>query len=176
MQNQEANTVAEIVVKEMVSCYWVPLAFWAIWSPQFSLRCAGYLESRTTPQHTHPLRRDGWALQLDLGSSASQVCQWSLERLGSSSATTDGGILHVSPQYYWWNPCNDMMGCDLRLPVDLFIGRPEDEPPEQRSDYAQNLLNQLEKVHDYVWQYKQLVPDHLVMRICPCGLMNMHSL
>jgi len=24
-----------------------------------------------------------------------------------------------------------MMGCDLRLPVDLFIGRPEDEPPVQ---------------------------------------------
>jgi len=46
------------------------------------------------------------------------------------------------------NPPVMMMGCDLRLPVDLFIGRPEDEPPVQKSDYAQNLLNCLKKVHD----------------------------
>ena len=51
------------------------------------------------------------------------------------------------------NPPVMVMGRHLRLPVDLFIGRPEDEPPRQKSDYAQNLLNCLEKVHDNARQH-----------------------
>ena len=53
-------------------------------------------------------------------------------------------------------PAMMMMGRDLSLPVDLFIGRPEDEPPVQKSDYAQNLLNRLGKVHEYARQHLKL--------------------
>ena len=46
-------------------------------------------------------------------------------------------------------PAMMMMGRDLRLPIDLFIGRPSDEQPVHKSDYTQALLNCLEEVHDY---------------------------
>ena len=46
-------------------------------------------------------------------------------------------------------PAMMMMGQNLQLPVDLFIGRPEEEQPEHKSDYARTLLNRLDKVHNY---------------------------
>ena len=49
-----------------------------------------------------------------------------------------------------------MMGRNLRLPVDLFIGRPEDEQPVHKSNYAQALLNRLEKVQDYARQHLKM--------------------
>ena len=50
---------------------------------------------------------------------------------------------------------------NLRLPVDLFIGRPEDEQPVHKSDYARALLSRLEKVHDYARQHLKLKSDKM---------------
>ena len=55
------------------------------------------------------------------------------QRLGSSSATTDDATGET--------PAMMIMGHDLRLPVYLFIGRPEDEQPVQKTNYTQDLLN-----------------------------------
>ena len=54
-----------------------------------------------------------------------------------------------------------MMGRNLRLPVDFFIGRPDDEQQVHKSDCAQTLLNCLEKVHDYAWQYLKMKGDKM---------------
>ena len=58
-------------------------------------------------------------------------------------------------------PAMMMTGQDLRLPVDLFIGRPSDEQPVHKSDYAQALLNRLEKLHDYARQHLKLKSDKM---------------
>ena len=49
-------------------------------------------------------------------------------------------------------PAMIMMGWNLRLPVDLFIGRPDDGHPVLKSDCAQALFNRLGKVYDYARQ------------------------
>ena len=40
-------------------------------------------------------------------------------------------------------PAQLMMGRDLRLPIDLLIGRPEDEVPQHASTYAEELQERL---------------------------------
>ena len=54
-----------------------------------------------------------------------------------------------------------MMRRNLQLPVDLFIGRPDDDQPVHTSDYAQPLLNGLEKVHDYARQHLKMKSDKM---------------
>lgn len=49
-----------------------------------------------------------------------------------------------------------MMERNLQLLVYLFIGRPDDEQPVHKSDYAQTLFNRLEKVHDNARQHLKM--------------------
>ena len=58
-------------------------------------------------------------------------------------------------------PAMMMMGRNLRLPVDLFIGRPEEEQPEHKSEYARTLLDRLEKVHNYARQHLKMKSDKM---------------
>ena len=53
-------------------------------------------------------------------------------------------------------PALMIMGRNLWLPVDLFIGRPEDEQPIHISDYAPTLINRLEKMYDYARQHLKM--------------------
>ena len=46
-------------------------------------------------------------------------------------------------------PAKMMMRRDLRLPIDLFVGRPSEEVPVHRSAYAQQLHNHLERIHSF---------------------------
>ena len=42
-----------------------------------------------------------------------------------------------------------MMGRDLRLPINLFIGLPSEEVPLQKSEYAQQLQSRMERMHNF---------------------------
>ena len=54
-----------------------------------------------------------------------------------------------------------MMGWNLHLPTDLFIGRPEEEQPVQKSQYARNLYTRLEMVHNYARQHLKMKSDKM---------------
>ena len=58
-------------------------------------------------------------------------------------------------------PAKLMLGRDLRLPVDLLTGRPEDEPIPQTSDYVLNLQERLEKVHNFARNNLRLKSDKM---------------
>ena len=61
-------------------------------------------------------------------------------------------------------PAMMMKGRDLRLPVDLLFGRPEKEPTRLATDYADDLQQRLEKVHEFVRPQLQLVSDRMKER------------
>ena len=54
-----------------------------------------------------------------------------------------------------------MLGRDLRLPVDLLTGRPHDEPVSQTTDYAMDLQEKLEKVHNFARNNLRLKSDRM---------------
>ena len=55
-------------------------------------------------------------------------------------------------------PAKMMMGRDLRLPIDLFVGRPSEEVPVH---YAQQLHNRLERIHSFAREHLQLQSDKM---------------
>ena len=58
-------------------------------------------------------------------------------------------------------PAQLMMGRDLRLPIDLLIGRPEDEVSHHASNYAEELQARLERVHTFARSRMQLKTDSM---------------
>ena len=56
-------------------------------------------------------------------------------------------------------PAQLMMGHDLRLPIDLLVGRPEDEISHHHSTYAEELQTRLERVHSFARTHVQLRSD-----------------
>jgi len=46
-------------------------------------------------------------------------------------------------------PIKLMMGRELKLPIDLIFGRPEEEPPQSVTDYANMLHKRLERFHKF---------------------------
>ena len=61
-------------------------------------------------------------------------------------------------------PAQLMMGRDLRLPIDLLIGRPEDEVPQHASTYAEELQERLERVHNYARTHMKFRSDSMKER------------
>ena len=61
-------------------------------------------------------------------------------------------------------PAQLMMGHDLRLPIDLLIGRPEEEVRHVHSTYAEDLQARLEQVHSFARTHMQLRSDFIKER------------
>ena len=61
-------------------------------------------------------------------------------------------------------PAQLMMGHDLRLPIDLLVGRPEDEISHHHSTYAEELQTRLERVHNFARTHMQLRSDSMKER------------
>ncbi len=57
------------------------------------------------------------------------------------------------------SPSQLMMGRELRLPVDLLYGRPEEE--DRRTPYAEALQNRLDQVHEYARTRLQMSSDRM---------------
>ena len=148
IRDQEATTVAEIMVKEVVSRYGVPLTLHSDQGRNFEstvfaqmCRLLEIQKIRTTtlhPQSDGMVERFNWTLEAQLAKFVSEHQRdWDhhppllMMAYRTSVHDTTGET-----------PAMMMMGWNLRLPV---VGRPEDEQPVQRSEYAQKLLKRLEK-------------------------------
>ena len=57
-----------------------------------------------------------------------------------------------------------MMGRDLCLPIDLLIGRPEDEGSHHHSSYVEDLQAHLQRVHSFARTHMQLRSDSMKER------------
>ena len=51
------------------------------------------------------------------------------------------------------SPSKMMLGREIKLPVDLIFGRPEEEPHQGASDYAHALQERFERVHNFAREH-----------------------
>ncbi len=58
-------------------------------------------------------------------------------------------------------PAQLMLGRDLRLPIDLHLGRPEDEVAQHVSAHADELQARMERVHEFARLHLQLRSDQM---------------
>ena len=56
-------------------------------------------------------------------------------------------------------PASLMLGRDLRLPIDLHIGHPEDEASTSTTAFAEELERRLEQVHEFARTNLKVVSD-----------------
>ena len=162
IRDQEATTVADIMVKEIVSHYGVPLVLHSDQGRNFEstvfaemCRLLGIEKTRTTPLHPQSdgmVERFNRTLEAQLAKFVSENQRdWDhhLQLLMMAYRTSVHDTTGETPAMM-------MMGRNLRLPIDLFFGRPCDEQPVHKSDYARTLLDRLEKVYNYARQH---LPD-----------------
>ena len=65
------------------------------------------------------------------------------------------------------SPVKLMMGRELKLPIDLIFGRPEEEPPQTVTDYANMLHERLERVHHFAHHHLQLMSNKMKQQYDP---------
>ena len=127
LPNQEATTVAEFLVKEFVARFGVPLMLHSdqgrnFESVVFLEMCAllGITKARTTPLHP---QSDGMVERFNrtLEAQLSKFVEDHLPLLLMAYRTA----IHESTGC---TPASLMLGRDLRLPIDLLYGRPDEEP------------------------------------------------
>jgi len=61
-------------------------------------------------------------------------------------------------------PAKMMLGRDLKLPVDLSIGRPEEETFRSAHDYLITMQERLERIHDFAREHQNLMTDRMKQR------------
>lgn len=57
-------------------------------------------------------------------------------------------------------PAKLMLGRDLKLPIDLIYGRPEEEPAQTVTEYATLMQEKMEQVHNFAWEHVKMKQRH----------------
>ena len=165
MQHQEATNVAEIIVKDVVSRFGVPLSLHSdqgcnFESTVFSEMCSllAIQNMRTTPLHPQSdgmVKSFNRTLEAQLSKFVSDHQDWD-EHVPMLMAYQTA--VHETPGN---TPAKLMLGQNLHLPVDLLTGRPDDEPSSQTTDYALDLQERLERVHNFGRNHLKLKSDKM---------------
>ena len=61
-------------------------------------------------------------------------------------------------------PARVMLGRDLKLPVDLCFGQPEEEPIKSTYDYVVTLQEKLERIHHFARAHQNLMTERMKQR------------
>ena len=149
MPNQEATTVAKLLVREFICRFGVPLLIHSDQGRNFGselfaemCRLLGIKKTRTTPYYP---QSDGMVecfnrtLEAQLSKFADHNQKdWDEHipflLMAYRSATHD--TTHCSP-------VKMMLGRELKMPIDLMLGSPDNEPPQTATNYASTLQEQL---------------------------------
>ena len=155
LPNQEARTIADVLVKEFVCRFGVPLSIHSdqgrnFESALFTEIChlMGIKKTRTTPYHPQSdgmVERFNRTLEMELSKFAEhQQKDWDehipflMMAYRSAVHSTTG-----------CSPAKMMLGRELKLPVDLIFGRPEEEILQTPVEYVLTLQERLEQVHGF---------------------------
>ena len=155
LPNQEARTIADVLVKEFVCRFGVPLSIHSdqgrnFESALFAEIChlMGIKKTRTTPYHPQSdgmVERFNRTLEMELSKFAEhQQKDWDehipflMMAYRSAVHSTTG-----------CSPAKMMLGRELKLPVDLIFGRPEEEILQTPVEYVLTLQERLERVHGF---------------------------
>ena len=170
LANQEAITVAKVLVREFVSRVGVPLILHSdqgrnFESAVFSEMCSllGITKTRTTPLHPQSdsmVERFNRTLEAQLSKFVEDHQQdWDshLPLLLMAYRTA----VHEATGC---TPVSLMLGQDLRLPIDLHIGCPEDEAPTGITVFAEELEKKLAQVHGVARSNLKMASDRMKER------------
>ncbi|CAF4895233.1 unnamed protein product [Pieris macdunnoughi] len=153
--NQEAVTVAEILVNDVFSRFGVPLEIHSDQGRNFEsllfqevCRLMGIHKTRTTPYHP---QSDGMVERFN------QTLERHLAKLVDSHQKDWDKYIPLFLMSYRSavhettnvTPALAMFGRQLRLPADIVTGRPPDTP-ESVTEYAADLRNKLHEIHEHV--------------------------
>ena len=161
LPNQEAASVAEVLVKEYVCQYGVPLELHSdqgrnFESNVFQEMCAllGIHKTRTTPLHP---QSDGMVERINRTLEA-QLSKFVDEHQRDWDHYVPFLMLALRSATHETTKCTPAMlqfGRELRLPVDLLLGRPEELMTT--TGYNENLQQHLESVHRFarIFNFRQ---------------------
>lgn len=168
--NHEARTVAELLAKEIVCRFGVPQIIHSdqgrnFESQLFAEMCQlfGIKKTRTTPYHPQSdgmVERFNRTLETQLSKFADlNQKDWDMHipylLLAYRSAIHDTTSC---------SPARMMLGREVKLPIDLMFGRPEEEPAPTATDYANTLQDRLERVHNFARAHMQAKVDRMKQR------------
>ncbi len=165
--NQEARTVADVLVKEFICRFGVPLYLHSdqgrnFEAAVFAEMCSllGIKKTRTTvlhPQSEGMVERMNRTLEAQLSKFVDDHQRdWDeyIPLLLMAYRTAE----HEATGY---TPPKIMLGRNLRLPIDLLCGRPDGEHAEQVSSYAHELQQKLEQVHEFARSRLKIASDRM---------------
>ena len=163
--NQEAATVARILVNEVICRFGVPLEIHsdqgrnfesALFKEMYSL--LGMSKTRTTPLHP---QSDGMVERMNRTIEAQlsmfiQDHQRNWDEFIAPLMMAYRSSIHDTTKC---SPAKLMLGRELRLPVDLLLGRPSQEKPDLDTPYVDRLQSTLERVQEFARSILKLSSD-----------------
>ena len=170
LPNQEAKTVADKLVNEVICRFGIPLIIHSDQGRNFESALFAELcllldiqKTRTTPYHPQSdgmVERFNRTLEMQLSKFADyNQKDWDVHipmlLMAYRSAVHDTSGC---------TPAKLMLGRDLRLPIDLIYGRPEEEPAQTVTDYAISMQEKVEHVHNFAREHIRMMSDKMKQR------------
>ena len=169
LPNQEATTVAKVLVNEMICRFGVPLEIHSDQGRNFEsalfqemCRLLGMTKTRTTPLHP---QSDGMVERMNRTIEAQlsmfvQDHQRDWDEFIPLLMMAYRSSIHDTTKC---SPAKLMLGRELRLPLDLLLERPPQEEPNLVTPHVDNLQQTLETVHEFARSSLKLSSDRSKM-------------
>ena len=169
--NQEAETIARALVDNFFSRFGVPVDLHSDQGRNFESKvfkaCCDLLgihKTRTTPLRP---QSDGMVERFNrtLGEELAKFCADSQDNWDEKLPLLLMAYRSAEHEVTNFSPAHMMFGHELRMPVDLVIGRPPDaEPPPDSATYVGRLKKHMDDVHQVVRQRLKVAADAMKSR------------
>ena len=167
LENQRAEVVAEVIVKQFIARFGVPLQMHSdqgrnFESAVFSDICVmlGIDKTRTTALHPESdgmVERFNRTLENQLAIFVERH-QKDWDKNVPLLLMSYRSAIHESTKE---TPANVMFGRELNLPIDLLYGRPPSEKNMDTYDYVSNLKRRMANVHEFARIRMQVASDRM---------------
>ena len=167
LPNQTAVTVAEILVKNFFCRFGTPLEIhsdqgWNFESNVFAEICRimGIKKTRTTlfhPQSDGMVERYNRTLENQLALFVNEN-QNDWDQRVPLVLMAYRSAVHESTGC---SPAKLMMGCELKLPIDLIYGRPDDNTKQCATEYGQTLQEDIDIAHEFARKKLELTASKM---------------
>ena len=170
LPNQEARTVADKLVNEVVCQFCIPLIIHTDQGRNFELALFAEMcqlldikKTRMTPYHP---QSDGMVERFNC----------TLEKQLSKFADYNQKDWDVHIPFLlmvYRSAVHDTSGCtpaklmlvrDVRMPIDLIFSRPEEEPSQTVTEYANSMQEKVEQVHNFAHEHIKIMSDKMKQR------------
>jgi transposase InsO family protein len=175
LENQRAEVVAEVLVKEFVSRFGVPMQLHSdqgrnFESAVFSGVCKllGVDKTRTTALHPESdgmVERFNRTLENQLAIFVEHHQKDWDDHIPLLMMSYRSAVHESTKQ----TPAKLMFGRELNLPIDLLFGRPPNERVESIDDYVEALEKRLENVYEFARIRTRIASDRMKKRYDVCA-------